>query len=465
MGGAVPVRTRAAEVRALSLRHWLARPEALLVATFAILVAGGTAVLTVPAMHGPQPLGTLDALFHATSAVCVTGLSTLPGGAGDLSRPGQIALIILVQLGGLGLLTFGAIAVQFLRLPASLTSQAALQDVFFQSEARGALQSALRRVFLLVLVCELAGALVLWRGLDRTGTGGGFEAAFLAISAFCNAGFSVYDDSVVGLRELPEAVVTLMLLITIGGLGYTVLFELLDRGWRRLRRRPGPTVRWSLHTRVVLAASALLTGGGALVLLSTGLTAQEDTFAERLVHALFQSVTARTAGFNSVHVGALPVPTLLILCALMFVGGSPGSCAGGVKTTSVVAWLARLRARLLGREDVNIGGRHLPQEIVRRAALVIAIAALWNVAGVLILCTTEPVGPALGLEDLIFEQVSAFATVGLSTGITPELSPLGKLWIIASMFVGRVGPLTVALAVVRRPRVRIAYPVERLMIG
>jgi trk system potassium uptake protein TrkH len=225
-------------------------------------------------------------------------------------------------------------------------------------------------------------------------------------------------------------------------------------------------VRASLNTRVVWLLSAVLTLGGAGLLFASGLTASEETLWERGLHALFQSVTARTAGFNTIDVGALPLASLLLLIPLMFVGGSPASCAGGVKTTSLGIWAARVVTRLRGREDVNILERHIPHEIVRRATLVIAVAVVWITLGVFILVLTESgANPHFALEDLIFEQVSAFATVGLSTGITSELTPLGKIWIILSMFVGRLGPLTVALVVMQPHREQVHYPTERVMVG
>jgi trk system potassium uptake protein TrkH len=230
-------------------------------------------------------------------------------------------------------------------------------------------------------------------------------------------------------------------------------------------------VVWSLHSRVVLKMSTLLVIGGAAVLIFTGLTAAEESLGARVWHALFQSVTARTAGFNTVDIGALPLPSLLILVGLMFVGGSPGSCAGGIKTTSAAVWLARVRARLAGRDDVTLERRRVPHDVVRRAALLLSVATLWNLAGVMILslCAGGPAG--LRLEQLIFEQISAFGTVGLSANpgtaisLSGTFSAVGKLWIILTMFVGRLGPLTIALAVIPRPRAAYEYPTERVMIG
>ncbi|MBU0618330.1 MAG: ATPase [Planctomycetes bacterium] len=449
------------------LRGLLYRPEGLLVTTFAALVLTGTIVLRLSVCQTADQIGLLDTLFTATSAVCVTGLITHDT-ATEFSRAGQVVILILIQLGGLGVMTFGALAFQLLHKQVSFQSQAAVQGLLFQGEFRGKLRTALRRIVLITISLEALGVLLLYAGLTDSADpqGGLFEAVFLAISGFCNAGFSVYSDSAVRLRDSQLIMWTLMALIVAGGLGYTVLFEMLERGWRRLRRRRGSPVNWSLNSRIAILASAALIGVGTLGLLLTGLTPREQTFGGCVLNALFQSVTTRTAGFNTVDTAMLSVPALMVLIPLMFIGGSPGSCAGGIKTTSLCVWLARIRARIAGREDIVLAHRRVPHDIVRRAALILALAALWNLAGITFLTLTENVGDEVRLEQIIFEQVSAFGTVGLSTGITPGLSVLGKLWIIASMFAGRLGPLTVALAVVRKPAAtRFAYPEERVMIG
>lgn len=447
------------------IRTLLTRPEALLAGTFAGLILMGTGLLALPIAHGGAHVSALDAFFTATSATCVTGLVTVDT-ATAYSRFGQTVILVLFQFGGLGLMTFGTFAAQAFRLRMSFRSQAAWASTFFDRSVRWNLRRAVFHIVALTVVFELGGALVLALTMpgDAEHPAGVFEAVFLAVSAFCNAGFSVYSDSAVGLRESGPALVTLMVLIVAGGLGYAVWLEMLGRLARYIRQGERPVV-WSLQTRIVMRMSLILVAGGALVLFVVGVGGGSGGVVGRIWDALFQSITARTAGFNTVDIGALPLAALLILTALMLVGGSPGSCAGGVKTTTVAVWLARVRARLTGHEDVELWGRRLPHEIVRRAALVLALALLWNVVGVMVLCLTERGMGALRLEDLVFEQVSAFATVGLSTGVTPTLSMLGKLWIVASMFVGRLGPLTVALAVLPPPRTTYRYPSERVMVG
>lgn len=444
------------------------RPEFLLVFTFTGLILVGGTLLSLPVCQAePGRVGVLDAFFTATSAVCVTGLITKDTPV-DFSRVGQTVILVLIQLGGLGVMTFGALIAQVLGRRLSFGSTAALRDVLFQRDVQQGFRSAVVHVVGLVLVVELLGAVLLYLALRQmpAGTGGWYEAVFLSISAFCNAGFSVYSDNLIGVRGSTLLVGTIMGLIILGGLGYMVVLEVAGRLSARLVGRRPRSVVWSLNTRIVLTASAVLIFGGALALILLGLTADEETWGETIWHALFQSVTARTAGFNSVDVSLLPVPSLLILIGLMYVGGSPGSCAGGVKTTSVAVWAARVVNQLLRNDRVHLGGRRIEDDILRRASLVMGLATGWITVGVMILAITEDVGNTARFEELIFEQVSAFGTVGLSTGLTPKLSTAGKLWIMASMFVGRLGPLTVALAVVtQRRRVPVDYPREPVMIG
>lgn len=440
------------------------RPERLFVGTFAGMVLAGTILLALPFAQ-TKPVSLLDAFFTSTSAVCVTGLTTVET-VDAYSRFGQTVILVLIQLGGLGLMTFGAIAAEVLRLPVSFRSQAMLRSTFFQEDGGGDFARSLRRILLMTLLLEAVGAFLLYQALQEgeTPPGSVFEAAFLSISAFCNAGFSVYRGSAIQLRDSTLAIWTIMALIALGGLGYPVLFEAVSRGWMRLRRRR-PPVHWTLHARIVLMTSGGLILGGALALTLLGLNEPQLPWVDYFEHSLFQSVTARTAGFNTVDIGRLPLTSVLVLIPLMFIGGSPGSAAGGVKTTVATVWLARLWARLRGQEGVVLLGRRIPQDLVRRAALVIAAAGVWNIIGVMLLVMTESRVDPHRFEVILFEQISAFATVGLSMGITPELTVGGKLWIILSMFVGRVGPLTAAFVIVTQPRPLHDYPVERVMVG
>lgn len=443
------------------------RPESFLIGTFAGLILVGTLLLSLPPAHARGAVHPLDAFFTSTSAVCVTGLIVVDT-AKDYTLFGQTVILVLIQFGGLGIMTFAALVLQLAGQKLSFRSQAALHDVFYQRGAALQLQKNLRWIVLSTLVIEAIGAALLLASM-RDGSAPArpaYTAVFHAISAFCNAGFSTFSDSLVGMRDNPLFMTTVSVLIILGGIGYTVILEVIRRGWGRLVRRRMPVV-WTLNTRVVLATTAILILVGAVSLELLGLSENATGWRARTAASLFQSITARTAGFNTVDIGAVPMASLLALTALMFIGGSPGSCAGGIKTTSLAVWVARLKARLLSREDVTIGGRRIPVEIVRRMGLLLGVSAAFNLTGVFVLSITEmsAIGSTLGLHDILFEQISAFATVGLSTGLTPQLSALGKLWIIISMFVGRLGPLTLALSMLERRSALVRLPEERLMIG
>ncbi len=449
------------------LKNLLRRTETPLLVSFLALILVGTIALSLPICHATDKVTWLDALFTATSAVCVTGLTTVDT-AKDFSHVGRVVILALIQLGGLGVMTFSAVAVQLLGRRVSFGSLAMLSDAFFQGEAKGNLHRALRSILVITLTLEAIGALLIYTGLGATGVPHRtwFDAVFLSVSAFCNAGFSVYSDNAESFRASPLVQLTLMSLIVCGGLGYTVLIEIAQRVPRALARKRGRPVVWSLHSRIVLRFSFVLIVGGAVGLLITGLTTGLKGWSEHVLAATFQSVSSRTAGFNTIPIGQLPAPSLMILIPLMFIGGSPGSCAGGVKTTTAAVWASRIFSNASGRSGAVIRDRRIPSEVVQRATLVVGISLLWCGLGTFLLSISELVGERNRLEHVLFEQVSAFATVGLSTGITPSLSVFGKLWIIASMFVGRVGPLTIALtALATAGRPKFEYPQERVMIG
>jgi trk system potassium uptake protein TrkH len=254
-----------------------------------------------------------------------------------------------------------------------------------------------------------------------------------------------------------------MALIVLGGLGGIVLVELFEHAEELVRLRARPQRRLSLHTRLVLLVSGGLIVGGAVFLLAAG-TPTEAGALEKVGEGFFQSITARTAGFNTVVIGTLPASSLVLLIALMFVGGSPASTAGGIKTTTLAVWLAEVWSAVRRREEAIILKRSIPPRVVRRALLLINLAVLWNFTGVLLLLVFEK-QTELAFLDLLFEQISAFATVGLSTGLTPELSAASRLWIIATMFVGRLGPLLLASWALRAEPARVHHATGRVLIG
>ena len=445
-------------------------PEAILVGSFGATILLGALLLRLPWAQQPGRVNFLDALFTSTSAVCVTGLVVVDTGA-DFTRFGQIVIMLLIQAGGLGIMTFAALMFQFLGRRLSLRSQALLHGSFFQQDIGINFKALFKRILWLVAIAELLGAAALFAALLPEAAHLGealFQSVFHTVSAFCNAGFSLYKDNLVAVRHNYLFTTTIMTLIVIGGLGHTVVHEVwqrLEYRFSRRRHQQDNPPRLSVHSQVVLRVSGILIVGGAVGLLGLGLTAAETSWGGRLYAALFQSVTARTAGFNTLDIGLLPQSSLLLLVILMFIGGSPASCAGGIKTTAFAISWAELRARVRGESEVRLLDRRIPNETLWRVSLLLRLALLWNIVGVLLLLITEGARLGIGMHHVLFEQISAFATVGLSTGITDKLSAPGKLWIIATMFMGRLGPLTLAMWFFTLKPGHVQYPEGKVMIG
>ncbi|MEW6388531.1 MAG: potassium transporter TrkG [Thermodesulfobacteriota bacterium] len=448
---------------------YIKTPQTLLVLSFALVILVGACLLMLPYSQQGGRVGWVDALFTATSAVCVTGLIVVDT-ATAYTRFGQGVILLLIQVGGLGIMTFAALTFLLLGRRLSLASQAALHDTFFQRDLGHEFKTRFLQILILTFSLEFLGGLLIFLNLIWRQTQPGealFSAIFHAISAFCNAGFSIYTENLVGLRDSPIITGTVMLLIVFGGLGHTVLHELWHFGKNRLVKggQAGIPGHLTTHTWVVLRVTGSLILLGWVGLLIFGLTAHETTWGLKCSAALFQSITSRTAGFNTVDIGLLPLGSLLLLTVLMFIGGSPGSCAGGIKTTALAISAAELRARLRGEPQVKLLDRGVPTDIVWRTAILLRLALIWNLVGFLLLLFTEGGRSNLGLHDVIFEQISAFGTVGLSTGVTDKLSLAGKLWIIATMYVGRLGPLTLMMWVLPIKQVRVGYPEAKVMIG
>lgn len=446
----VPRRGRLARVLAGA---WMS-PARLLLLSFASLITVGTVGLaTIPGLYVGEPLGWMDALFTATSAVCVTGLVVVDT-ATRFTPMGQAYLLVMIQLGGLGILTFTTVVILAMGGRVSLRQRAAVgqgpEDV-----ADLEFRDVLRSVVLFTFAFEAVGALCLWGAWAPTlGAGRALWAGvFHSVSAFCNAGFAIFSDSLEGSAGTPLVLTVVMLLIVSGGIGFLTLTELrahLARAGQTRRRR------LSLHTRLVLVTTGVLLGTGwaafAALEWNGALAALGPT--DRVGNALFMSVTARTAGFNTVDYAAVSAPTTLMTMLLMAVGGSPGSTAGGMKTTTFAVLVLAAWARLRGRHEVSVGGRALPDDAVRRA-LALWVAGSVLVAGTMLVLAAVEMADAGGTTSgadpflaVLFEAVSAFNTVGLSMGATPELSGVGKGAVIVLMYLGRVGPMAAAAALV-----------------
>jgi trk system potassium uptake protein TrkH len=439
-------------------------PPRLLVVSFLVLVALGTALLSLPVSAATGRLGLLDALFTSTSAVCVTGLIVVDTPT-DLSLFGQLVVLILIQAGGLGYMSITTVVAVAIGRQLSMQERLTLQEALNVETKDGLIRFTVT-VFKLTLLFEIAGAAVLaarWAG-EMGLLRASYYGLFHAVSAFNNAGFALFSDSLISFQS--DWIVNLVVcgLVICGGFGFVVLTELggLRRGGRL-----------SVHTRLVLTMSAALVAGATLVILmlehDNPRTLGALAPADAVLAALFQAVTPRTAGFNTLDIGALAPPTLFFMTILMFIGAAPGGTGGGVKVTTFGITVAALWATVRGMEEPTIFHRRVLPSLVARAFFIslIAFLAVNVIAGLLLVTEGRDLLPTL------FETTSAFGTVGLSTGVSGSpvslaghFSGAGKLLVAAMMFMGRIGPLTLAVAVAHggaRPRVR--YPEGRILVG
>jgi trk system potassium uptake protein TrkH len=416
-------------------------------------------------------LSFLDALFTSTSAVCVTGLTVVDTGS-RFSAAGQAVVLALIQVGGLGLMTFAVFVGVLLGRKVAFTDRMVIQDSMHHTPKAG-IRRLVRYVLAFTLATEAAGAILLWlrfRGRFPAGEAV-WQSVFHSVSAFCNAGFSLLADNLVRFRG--DVFVNLVVtgLVIVGGLGFLVNMEVWDQARDRLRgsRSPLPT----LHTRLALAVTValLLAGTAGFLALEWGNVLRDLPLRDRVLAAWFHAVTPRTAGFNTIDYGQVSSDTLFFTIFLMFVGASPGSTGGGIKTTTLGLLVALVVARWRGQGRATVFHRTIPHAVMDRA-LTLALFAwvLVSLAAGLLVATETHGVPAGAAEPrfvaLMFEAVSAFGTVGLSTGITASLSGAGKLVLIVLMYAGRVGPLTLVLAVgppQRRGRFR--YAEENVMVG
>jgi len=469
----------------LSQKHFPPAPT--LVASFLLIILIGSGLFMLPkATHPGHGLKYGDALFTATSAVCVTGLVVADTGQ-TFTPLGLTILVILIQVGGLGLMTFVAFVSMLFGKGMGLHDQIVLKDAL-NFEAIGDVAKMIRAIFLYTFLIEAAGAVGLYFFLPESPEGDGWarlgSCIFHSISAFCNAGFALWPDSLVAFQANLPLQSIIMILITLGGLGFIVFSNLFDV-WvlssARLQRqkwfvkltgvRPYHRAHFSVQSKVVLSSSLFLvvTGFAWMLLLEQdhAMAKAHLGWIEKIMAALFQSVTLRTAGFNTIDFGNMTQATLFLCVLYMAVGASPGSTGGGMKTSTVAMVFLKLKAILTGRDRVEVGNRTIPQVTLDRAFMVVAVSLVFITLFTILLVLTESFNlRSFSFIHLFFETVSAFATVGLSTGLTGYLTAWGKTVIIMAMYVGRIGPLTLVLAMSQRQTYQhYHYPDESLMIG
>lgn len=429
--------------------------------SFAVLIAAGTLFLKIPVSTYSE-ISWMDALFTATSAVCVTGL-TVVDTSSVFTITGQIIILLLIQFGGIGIMTFAALFIFSFNKRLSVSSRMMMEDAFTQGSTDFKLSDFIKFIVRYALAFETAGAILFFIFMDDKSLSSRlYNSIFHSISAFCNAGFSTHPDSLIRYRDNIAVNMTTMFLIISGGIGFFVMFELRTKIRNLFIKRTASAPDYyflTLHTWIVIITSAVLIFTGAFLIY----------FFERhsgngisFLESFFQSVSSRTAGFNTVDISRLNQGTLLIITALMFIGGSPGSTAGGIKTSTFAIIFSIMFMGRNNFKDVVIRNRHIPRKNVIHALVVFVFA--FNIV-MLSTVFIMFIHPEKEIMPVLFESVSAFGTVGLSTGITSSLNGYAKLVIIATMFCGKIGTLTIFSLFLLRKDNPVKYAEERVMVG
>lgn len=438
------------------------KPSTAFAASFVLVILFGSLLLMMPKAVKPGiHLSLIDAVFTATSATCITGL-TLFDTASHFTVLGQIVILGLIQIGGLGIMTFaGALAI-FLGMGFSIRDRIVMSEMA-NVEQISLLSRTLRNIVFITFGIEALGAVALfyfWSGEGWSLGRLAYLSVFHSVSAFCNAGFSLFDTSITPFRSNAGILIALSALIICGGLGFAVIMDL--GGSRLLTGEKTAFRKMRLQTRMAILISGFLIVAGTVLLFFLEGSNPEWSKQDRFFSALFTSISARTAGFNVVDTAALSVTSALVIIVLMFIGASPGGTGGGIKTTSFGVLVVGIASMLTGKNRIVLFRRNVPFLALNKALIVFCFATLAILLGTFLLTITE----RADFIDILFEQVSAIATVGLSRGLTPHLTPWGKVVITVSMLIGRLGLITLAYAIgVPRERQRIEYPQENVMIG
>lgn len=428
---------------------------------FAAVILAGAVLLTLPISSASKTFTPfIDCLFISTSATCVTGLITLDTGT-HWSYFGKTVIILLIQIGGLGFLAFSTLFALILGKKITLKERLIMQEAMNTFNLQGLVKLA-KYIFLFTISVELIGAVLLatqfipdygfWKGI--------YFGVFHSISSFCNAGFDLIGEyrSITPYAENSVVVLTIGSLIVIGGLGFAVWAEIYNyRGFRKL----------SLHSKVAIALTAFLILGGAIFMFIFEYNNPETlaplSLKGKVVNALFASITPRTAGYNSIPTAGMSPAGRFLTTILMFIGGSPGSTAGGIKTTTFGIMFFTIVAVVKGKEDTEMFNKRIARDLVLRSFIIATLGLTLVIVVTMLLSVTEA---GASFEYLLYEATSAFGTVGLTLGLTPSLSFMGKIIVLLTMYCGRVGPLTVALALAnKKSNNKVKYPEDKILVG
>ena len=443
-------------------------PAKLLVLSFVILILGGTGMLMLPEMTVNHDIRFLDALFTATSASCVTGLTVVDTGS-FFTFKGQLIIMILIQLGGINIISFAAFFAIMSKRMGGLKYQSILKDLL-SAEQLSDTRSLLRNILKWTIYIEVVGSILLyfsWENIPFASQGDRiFSSIFHSISAFNNGGFSLFSDNLyqIGIQNMIAFQLVISVLIITGGIGFFVLQDIFGvrKIWERFRFR---WKEYSVMTRISIRMTSILLLAGTLAFffLEQDTTLAGKTLSDQVITAFFQSVSTRTAGFNTVDMSLLSTPVLMFFMLLMFIGAGSGSTGGGIKISTFAIAIKASISTIRGKNYVEFFKRTIPNTIVNRAYSIIIFALAVISLSLFMLSISEP---NIDFIKLVFEEFSAFATVGLSTGITPELNDFSKTIIISSMFIGRVGVLSIAMILSHRVVSRnYQYAKEAVMVG
>lgn len=451
------------------------RPEQIIVVGFALLILAGAGLLCLPiSTYEGKSVSFLNALFTSTSAVCVTGLVVVDT-ATQFTLFGQLVILALIQMGGLGVMTVMSTAFILLGKRITLSERLLIQNQLNEDNISGMVRLIIRVVKVTLIAEGFGAALLATRLVPMYGLKGVYFSVFHAISGFCNAGFDVFGkvtgeySSLVSFANDPIIVGTIMLLIIVGGLGFVVVADIFSPV--RIRKRQ----KLTRYSRFVLILTALLIvlGAGMFFLFELPnpetLGSKDLTVTGKILGGLFQSVTPRTAGFNTISQNAMTPASKLVTMVLMFIGASPSGTGGGIKTTTFAIVLLFTFASVVGRKEPRVGDRRLAADTIKRAMTITVLSIMLVGAAFLAVAAIEGArGGLFTFENIFFEVLSAFGTVGLSCGITPYFSAASRMIIIFVMFAGRIGFMTVVVALSSRKNkdeVNIRYPEARFMVG